>query len=138
MSTEFEPRRDHDQISGWAVGGMAFAGSVMLIIGCFHLIAGLVAIINDEFFVVTRNYVFAFDITVWGWIQLIIGVVIVGTGFSLLGRRTWGVAAAIVVAAVSAVANFAFIPYYPWWSLLVIGLDIWVIWSVTRPGAVRA
>ena len=137
MSTEFEPKRDPEPVSGLAVGGMAFGGSVMLIIGIFHLIAGLVAIVSEEFFAVIPNYIFAFDVTVWGWIQLILGVVIVGTGVSLIGRLPWAGVAAILVAGLSAIANFVFIPYYPFWSLLVIGLDVWVIWSVTRPGALR-
>jgi hypothetical protein len=59
------------------------------------------------------------------------------TGWSLFARRAWAVVAAIVLAGLSAIANFFFIPYYPFWSLLVIGLDVWVIWALTRPGIVR-
>jgi hypothetical protein len=130
-------RGDPEPVSGWALGGMAFAGSVMLLIGIFQAIAGLVAIFDDNFYVVTRNYTFDIDTTVWGWIQLLIGAAVLACGLGLLSRKTWAGVTVIVLAGLSAVANFFFIPYYPFWSILVIALDVWVIWSVTRPGAIR-
>ena len=63
-------------MSGWAVGGIAFAGTVMVMIGTFQVLEGLVALFNDEFFVVTRNYTFDLDVTAWGWVHLILGVVV--------------------------------------------------------------
>ena len=131
------PRSDPPAVSGWAVGGLTFAATVMMIIGFFQIIAGLVAIIDDEFYVVARNYTFDLDVSAWGWIHLLIGLLLLGCGFSLFARSTWAAVAAIFLAALSAVVNFFFIPYYPFWSLLVIALDIWVIWSLTRPGVVR-
>ena len=59
-------------------------------------------------------------------------------GWALFARKPWAAVFAIVLASLAAIANFFFIPYYPWWSLLVIALSIWVIWSLTRPGALRA
>jgi hypothetical protein len=122
-------------VSGWAVAGATFAGVMMIIIGSFQTIAGLVAIIDDTFFVVAPNYTFEFDTTVWGWIHLLLGALLVLTGFALFGGRTWASVTAIVLAVLSAIANFFFIPYYPFWSLVVIGLAVWVIWALTRPGA---
>jgi hypothetical protein len=128
-------RRDNgDDVSGWAIGGLAFAATVMLLIGTFQIIAGLVAIIDDEFYVVTRNYTFELDTSAWGWIHLLIGILLVGCGWALFARRTWAIVATVVLAGLSAVANFFFIPYYPFWAILLIALNIWVIWSVTRPG----
>jgi hypothetical protein len=131
------PRSEGQPISGWAVGGLAFAATVMMIIGFFQIITGLVAIIDDEFYVVTRNYTFDLDASAWGWIHLLVGLLVLGCGFALFARSTWAAVAAIFLAGFSAVVNFFFIPYYPFWSLLVIALDIWVIWSLTRPGVVR-
>jgi hypothetical protein len=128
---------DPDEASGWALGGATFAATVLVIIGLFQVIAGLVAIIDDEFYVVARNYTFELDTSAWGWLHLLVGLLVMGCGFSLFARRPWAAVAAIVLAGLSAVANFFFIPYYPFWSLLVIALDIWVIWAVTRPGAIR-
>jgi uncharacterized membrane protein len=110
---------------------------VLMLIGVFQAIAGLVAIFDDDFYVVTRNYTFDLDVTAWGWVHLIIGILLVIVAYGLFVRSTWAGVTAIVLASLSAVANFFFIPYYPLWAILLIALDIWVIWSLTRPGAIR-
>jgi hypothetical protein len=109
----------------------------MVLIGGFQVIAGLAAIINDQFYVVARHYAFDIDVTAWGWIHLIVGVFMFFTGLALFAGRTWAAVTALVLAMLSAVSNFFFLPYYPWWALVVIALDAWVIWSLTRPGAVK-
>jgi hypothetical protein len=124
-------------LSGWATGGVVFAATMLLIIGTFQVIAGLVAIIDDEFYVVGREYTFELDTTAWGWIHLLIGILLLLCGWGLFARSAWAGVAAIVLAGMSAVANFFFIPYYPFWSIVVIALDVWVIWALTRPGAVE-
>ncbi len=121
---------------GWAAGGIAFAACLLTIIGVFQVIAGLTAIIDDEFFVVTANYTFDLDTSAWGWVHLILGVILVATGLGLFAGRAWAVVTGIFLASLSAIANFFFIPFYPFWAIVVIALDIWVIWSLTRPGAV--
>ena len=75
--------------------------------------------------------------TAWGWIHFLLGILLVITGWALFARKLWAAMAAIVLAMLSAIENFFFIPYYPWWALLIIALDVWVIWAVTRPDAVR-
>jgi hypothetical protein len=92
--------------------------------------------VNDDFYVVTRNYTLDLDVSAWGWIHLIIGVLMLGVGFGLYARTLWAVIGGIAVAMLSAPSNF-FIPYYPIWALLLIGLDVWIIWSLTRPGAIK-
>jgi hypothetical protein len=125
------------EVSGWALGGVTFAACVLTIVGVFQVIAGLAAIIDDEFFVVARNYTYDVDTSGWGWIHLLLGVLLVITGFGLFGRAAWAGITAIFLTSLSAVANFFFIPYYPAWAILVIALDVWVLWSLTRPGAIR-
>jgi hypothetical protein len=141
MASEYPPRRaervEPAEPSGWAMGGVIFAATVMSMVGIFQAIVGLAAIIDDDFFVVTRNYTFDLDTTTFGWIHLIIGILVAGAGFALFAGRVWAAVVAIFLASLSAVANFFFIPYYPFWSLLVIALDIWVIWALTRPGVLR-
>ena len=134
MSTEPQPR---NELSGWAVGGTVFAATLLMLVGVFHFIAGLVAIIDDNFYVVTRHYTFNLDTTAWGWIHLLMGVLLVLVGMGLFSRSTWAGVTAIFLASLSAVANFFFIPYYPFWAIVVIALDIWIIWSLTRPGAIE-
>ena len=121
--------------SGWAIGGITFAVVMMAMIGLFQIIAGLVAIIDDDFYVVTQNYTFDIDTSAWGWIHLLLGVLLVLASYGLYSGATWGAAVAIVMAVLAAVENFFFIPYYPFWSILVIALCVWVIWALTRPGA---
>jgi hypothetical protein len=124
-------------VSGWAVGGIAFAATVLTIIGVFQIISGLVAIFDDNFDFVAQNYTFDLDTTAWGWIHLLLGILLVVTGFGLFSRSAWAGVTAIMLASLSAILNFFFIPYYPFWSILVIALDIWVIWALTRPGAIE-
>lgn len=137
MSSQTEMRPPSQEVSGWAVGGLAFAGTMMILIGVFQALAGLVAIFNDEFYVVARNYTFDLDVTVWGWIHLLVGLGILAVGLGLFARQAWAGVAAIMLCMLSALSNFFFIPYYPIWSLVVIGLNVWVIWALTRPGAIE-
>ena len=120
--------------SGWAVGFILFAGIMMIMVGIWQALQGLIAIFENEFYVQTRNYLFEFDATVWGWIHLLIGLLVAFAGWGLLSGRTWARVVAITLAVLSAIANFLFIPYYPFWALLLITLDIFVIWAITAHG----
>ena len=122
------------QTTSWAVGFILFAAIMMIMTGFFQVLAGLVAIFENEFYVATRNYTFQFDATTWGWIHLLVGLLVAFAGWSLLSGRTWARALAITLAVLSAVANFLFIPYYPFWSLLIIALDVFVIWAIAAHG----
>ena len=122
------------ETSGWAVGFILFAAIMMIMVGVFQALQGLVAIFENEFYVATRNYTFQFDATTWGWTHLILGLVMAFAGWGLFSGRTWARTVAIFLAVLSAIANFLFIPYYPFWSLLIITLDIFVIWAVAAHG----
>jgi hypothetical protein len=124
-------------VSNWAVGGLTFAGTMLILIGMFQAIDGIAAIANDEFFVVGQNYTFDLDTTAWGWIHLLLGIGLMIAGWSIFAGKTWAAVVALTLAMLSAVANFFFIPYYPFWAILMIALDCWVIWALTRPGVVR-
>ena len=137
MSTMSPETRGPEQVSGWALGGIAFAATMLTLIGVFQVLAGLVAIFNDEFYVVARNYTFDLDVSAWGWIHVLVGLAVLATGMGLFARKAWAGVAGIMLAMLSALTNFFFIPYYPIWSLLVIGLAVWVIWALTRPGAIE-
>jgi tetrahydromethanopterin S-methyltransferase subunit F len=126
--------RAAEATSGWAVGFILFAAIMMIMIGVFQAIAGLVAIFENEFYVATRSYLFQFDATTWGWIHLLAGVIIAFAGWGLLSGRTWARVAGIILAVLSAIANFAFLPYYPFWALTIIALDVLVIWALAAHG----
>ena len=117
-------------------GGSVFAGGDDGDIGVFQAIEGLVAIFNDDWYVKTAHYTFDLDITAYGWIHLILGIVDRDRGLRRCSRASWGGVLAIFLVILSAIANFFFIPYYPFWSIVIIALNIWVIWSLTRPGVI--
>ena len=122
------------EVSGWAVGGAVFAAVLMMISGVFQVIAGITAIVKDKFFVTTPNYILTFDISRWGWIHLVFGGLLIVAGAFVLRGNVWARAVAIALVALSAIANFLFIPYYPFWALLIIGLDVFVIWALATYG----
>ncbi|MGI5185635.1 DUF7144 family membrane protein [Dactylosporangium sp. CA-152071] len=119
---------------GWAGGFTVFAGIMMIIGGLFHLATGLAAIIENKFFVVTADYLYTFDVTGWGWIHLVVGVVVLLAGCAVFTGRLWARVVGIVLAGLSAIANFMFLPYYPLWSLLIIALDVFIIWALAVQG----
>lgn len=114
----------------WAVGGTIFAAMTLLMTGIFQVLMGIAAIAQDEIFVTATDYTYMFDTTAWGWIHLAMGVLMVLTGVFLFSRSTLARAFGISFAVLSAVINFAFLPYYPLWSLVIIALDIFVVWSL--------
>jgi hypothetical protein len=129
-TTQRDSGRGEQDVSGWAVGGIAFAGTVMVMIGTFQVLEGLVAIFNDEFFVVARNYTFNLDVTAWGWIHLIIGVIALAIGIGLFYGKSWARGAGMGIAVLQAISQFMFLPHYPGWSLVIIALDVAVVWAL--------
>jgi len=114
----------------WMAGMTTFAGIMLIIAGVFNVIEGLVALFQNEVYVAGPRYVFAFDLTAWGWTHLIIGAVVAAAGFAVLSGQVWGRSVGVAVAVLSMLANFLFVPYYPVWSLLIIALDFFVIWAL--------
>ena len=122
------------QPSSGAVGWTMFAALMMILIGSFHAIAGLAGIIENEFYAVTPNYVLEFDATTWGWIHLIGGTIILFAGFGLFSGAVWARTVGVIVATVSALVNFAWLPLYPIWAITLIAVDVAVIWALTAHG----
>ena len=120
--------------SAWAAGYAAVAGVVLILIGFFQAVAGLVAIIDDEFYVVGQEYVFQFDVTTWGWIHLIIGIIVLLAGFGVFTGNVLARTVGVIVAGVSALVAFAWLPWYPIWAVVIIALDVAVIWALTMHG----
>ncbi|WOC11924.1 DUF7144 family membrane protein [Gordonia sp. MP11Mi] len=113
-------------------GTTTFAAAILLFVaGLLAFLQGLSAVLNDELFVVGPEYTYSLNITGWGWIHLIVGAVGILIAVGMMVGATWARVAAIIIAGISIVANFLWLPYYPWWSILVIALDLIVIWAVT-------
>jgi len=119
---------------GTAFGFIAFAAVMMILMGVFHVYMGIVAIAESEFYITAPDYILSVDASTWGWIHLIAGVIVVIAGFAVFSGQAWARGVGIAVAAVSAMLNFAFIPYYPIWALLVIALDVVIIWALAARG----
>lgn len=120
--------------SAGAVGLTVFAGTMMILIGAFQAIQGLVALANDSFYVVGQKWVFQVDVTAWGWVHLLLGALLFVAGIFLFRGAVWARTIGVILAGVSALANFAWLPYYPIWAVLVIALDVFVIWALTVHG----
>jgi hypothetical protein len=122
-------------MTGW-VGWIAFAGVMMVLLGTFHAIQGLVALFQDEYFLVAKSGLTVHvDYTTWGWIHLVLGIVIALTGFALFTGKVWARALGVVILMISAVVNVGFLAAYPSLSALMIAVDILIIWALIVHGA---
>jgi hypothetical protein len=117
-------------VSPWAHGIAVFAGLVMIIGGSFQALEGLAAVVNDQWLVVRPEYIFAFDLTVWGVIHLLVGLALLAIGIFLLRGQTWARVAGMVVAVISAIMNFVFLPFSPLWAIMIIAVDMLIIWAL--------
>jgi hypothetical protein len=122
------------EMTAW-VGWIAFAGTMMAVLGSFHFIQGLVALFNDEYYLVGKSGLTVhLDFTAWGWVHIIGGLLVVGTGVALFTGRIWARTIGVIVVLVSALINVGFLSAYPIWSAMMIGIDVLVIWALTVHG----
>lgn len=122
--------KQHPVREGIAAGTSIGAGILLAVVGVLQIFQGISAVANDDLIVVGPEYAYQFDLTSWGWWHIVIGVIMVIIAIGLLAGQTWGRVAAMVIAALSIIANFLWLPYYPWWSILIIAVDVVVIWAV--------
>nr|WP_245910150.1 hypothetical protein [Nocardia amikacinitolerans] len=125
------PGTQHPVRQGIAAGTSIGAAILLLTVGVLQILEGISAVVDDELFVVGAEYVYQFDISTWGWIHIVLGAILVICAIGLMTGSTWGRVAAIVIAALAIIANFLSLPYYPYWSILIIALSIVVIWAVS-------
>ncbi|MER5502419.1 MULTISPECIES: hypothetical protein [unclassified Streptomyces] len=111
-------------------GWTAFAAVLMIFGGAMTIFEGIAAIAKDDVFVVARDYLFRFNLTGWGWIHLILGIVILIAGCALFTGAAWARVVGIVIAGLSGLANFLWLPYYPFWALVLIAINVFIIWAL--------
>jgi uncharacterized membrane protein YphA (DoxX/SURF4 family) len=116
--------------SPWASGLIVFAGGMMVVAGIWQVFIGTAALVHDRIYDGTPQYLYAFDLTGWGWVQMLTGILSVAAGFAVLRGQAWARMVGIGLACLSLVSQFMFIPHYPFWSLLVIALDFAIIWGL--------
>ena len=133
--TTSSPRRSAQPTTSslWAAGTSTFAACIMLMAGVFQAIQGIAALVNGtDFLIRTENYVFTFNASVWGWIHLILGILIAAAGGFILTGNVAARAAGIALAVLSAIANFLWLPYYPIWAIIIIALNVFIIWGLAK------
>lgn len=130
-------RKNSQEVTGW-VGWVYFAGLMMSLVGTFQALAGLVALFKDDVYVAGANNLWILDYTSWGWTHLLIGLVVLFAGLAVLSGKAWGRFVGVLLASAGAIVNFAFIPVYPIWSILIVIMYILVIYALLVHGGEAA
>ena len=119
-------------------GWVSFASVLLIISGLLHLVQGLVALFNDKVYLVAENGLIAFNFTAWGWIHIVIGILLLTAASSVLVGGYWGRTIGVIVASLSIIASMSFMTSYPIWALMIIAIDLFVIYAlIIRAGALR-
>ncbi|WP_405792238.1 hypothetical protein [Streptomyces sp. NBC_01506] len=114
----------------WATGGAMFAGVLLFVDGVLAVLNGVVSIARDNVYTLNGSYTYQFTLTSWGWIHLVVGVILVLTGLGIMSGASWARVLGVGMAAVSIVANFMWLPYQPVWAVIAIAIGVFVIWSL--------
>jgi len=116
------------------VGGAMFAGTLMLIGGSFWFLEGLAGVLNSAFYQPVADY-YNIDGSTWGWVHLLLGILVFAAGLAVFAGQTWARVTGIILVSVSAIVNFFFIPWAPIWAITIIAIDLWIIHAlwVYRP-----
>ncbi|MEW2631273.1 hypothetical protein AB0903_06355 [Streptomyces sp. NPDC048389] len=132
------PTTSHGTKNGSATGWMMFAAVLMVLGGALTLLQGIAAIAEDDVFVATDDYIFRFNLTGWGWVHLILGIVILLAGVALFSGAVWARVVGVALVGLGLIANFLWLPYHPFWSIVLIAIDVFVIWALcTAPRSAR-
>lgn len=107
-----------------------FAGTMLIMVAVFQMLQGIAAVAADDVYVTGVEYVYQLDVTTWGWIHVAVGAVALATGIGVLAARSWAYLTGIVLATLASIANFAFLPYYPIWSTIVLAVNVAVVWAL--------
>jgi len=123
----------YDEPTGWT-GWISFAAIMMIIGGSLNALYGVIAAVDDEWVVFTNRADVYLDVSQWGWAHIIMGVIVLLAGIGLFSGNIVARTVAVIVASISLLVNFFFIPVYPFWALTVIIIDALVIWALTAHG----
>lgn len=124
------PTRPGGSDSAWASGGTMFAGVLLFVDGVLAVLNGIVGIAKDDVYTRIGDYTYKFDLTAWGWIHLIIGVILILTGAGILKGLPWARGVGVGMASLSIIANFIWLPYQPLWAITAIAIGVFVIWAL--------
>jgi hypothetical protein len=108
-----------------------FAGVLLLVAAGFSILQGAAAIANGDIYAAGSDYLYDFNMTVWGWVYLVLGVLGLIVAIGVLRRTSWGQVSGMIIAGLSALANFASLPHYPLWAISVIAVDLLIIYALS-------
>ncbi|MFD5448154.1 hypothetical protein [Streptomyces sp. NPDC127100] len=128
--TATHTRPAHTARQDWATGLTAFAAVMLFLVGLLDVFRGIMGIAEDDVFVTTPNYVFAFDLTGWGWVHLALGALAMAVAVGLLKTALWARVLGVAIAGLVIIANFLSLPYSPVWSVVMITISGFVIWAL--------
>lgn len=109
----------------------SFAGVLLIVTALLDILQGMSAIANDDLYSSGSDYLYKFDMDVWGWIHVVLGVIALAIAIGILKRTGWGQVGGMIVAGLGILTNFAALPHYPLWSMIVIAFYALVIWSLS-------
>lgn len=131
MSQGFDDEAAESAVKqGFAFGLTIVAAALLFVAGVISVFVGISALNKDTLLVLDQDYVFELNLTAWGWIHIVIGVLAVIIAGGLAIGADWARVAAIIIAALSIITQFLWLPHYPAWSILIIALDVILIWAV--------
>jgi len=119
---------------GGAFAGAVLAGVLMTLSGLYSFLAGLAMILRAPFFVYHGGYLYVWSTHGWGWVELILGAVVVAAGVSVLLGMVWARVVGVILATMSGVASFMSLPFYPIWSIILIAFNLFIIWALVSYG----
>lgn len=114
-----------------AAGITMLAVIMLLVSGTLSILRGIADLTEDDKILIPSEYSYQLDVTGWGWIHLALGVLLVAVAVGMILTATWARVVAVGLAALSIIANFLSLPYCPWGSVIVIGIDLVVIWAIS-------
>jgi hypothetical protein len=106
------------------------AGLLLAMVAAFEILQGIAAIAKDGLYATNVDYAYALSLSTWGWAHLLIGLLLVAVALGIMAQQSWGRVTGLIVAGLSTLANFAFLPYYPVWSLTIIAINVVIIWAL--------
>lgn len=120
--------------TGW-VAWVVFAGIVMVVLGAFHVINGLVALLSPGYYLTNESgLTLSLGFGTWGWIHVGVGIVAVLAGLGVMAGQMWARVIGIVLAVLSAIVSIGFLAAFPLWSAIIIALDVVVIYALAVHG----
>ena len=126
---------DESGVTGW-VGWIVFAGTMMMLLGLFHMFEGIIALFRHSYIAFpTSGLTVQVSYTQWGWLQLLAGALVFLAGVGLLSGRMWARTLAVVLVSISALINFAWANIYPVWSLTLLAMGFFVLYAIIAHGS---